>query len=1112
MNNKILENLDLFRKIKARDDFKVSILRIHIISVLLFFILIIIESLFYLQPENRYPVVLYCMSIYSSMIIYAVLKYFFHYNNFFNNSSNESISRLIGDNFLNIKDKLINAYQLENKLDKNNKVEYELSIYAINQIKKELNLLAVSFNRNKIKILLNRLYFSLSIFIIILFNDHTFSGINRLLNPQKVFDISLPFELLNITEDSLTFDGKNKKVSIAAIGEIPDSIILNYIIDEKINSIKINHIDEVFNYTFRNVQSDITWWANLYSNSIFSSWDNIKSKVDTITVIKRPIISNLDFRIIPPSYTKLSSYNHPPNISSINFPAGSNIIINGSSNKSLNNAKLITDHDTLFLKVNQNNFFGELTLMESSKGIITCADNIFNQESNPITYTFNADYDSYPTLSVIQPELEFELDESNIINLNIQVSDDYGISKVWVDYMIIRPSYIQFVDTNKYTYELSQFNKDVKVQSINDFWNIQNIKLSPEDEIHFTINVSDNNIFSPNITKSKKIIGRYPTIEDLFKQMENYEEDVNQHNEELVSNIDEVQDMVNEIKLDLLKSNELSWEDKQELDKTIGEMENVFSEIENIQEAIQKIEDEAEKNNLISDELIQKYDQFQDLLTQIITPDLLEAIEKIQNLTQEMNLDELLNELNNFEESLNEFEEQIDRFIDMFEQAIAEQKIDEIIKKLESMLNQQTEISDQLNKEDISFKDLSSKERRIEEEYKNLQDVLEDAMESSEKSSKSTSDMINKLINSQLNQETNKKIKEARESLAKEDKEKSKENSEKSNENLSEMLEKSQEIQKNFQNETVNEMINEFISVVNSILNISKYQDELSSFSNGIRSNSPILPTIAKKQNRIRLQNQQLMKQILDLSRKTFYITPPIIRALGQSSLAMDKSISHLEQKKTSPALKEQSKIIDGLNETAYLLLDAMENMRSSGSASGFESFMDQLGELSDKQKGINESTMQLPQLGSNGQQSMMQQLMNQQQALKEGLEQLLSNMPGAENTGLGQANKEMEEVINDFKREQVDRKTKERQQRILSRMLDSQKSLTKKDFSNNRKSESNTENIIYDSPSGLPENKGQRDLLLINAMERALQEGHPNEYQELIKLYFYNLQKDVND
>lgn len=78
--------------------------------------------------------------------------------------------------------------------------------------------------------------------------------------------------------------------------------------------------------------------------------------------------------------------------------------------------------------------------------------------------------------------------------------------------------------------------------------------------------------------------------------------------------------------------------------------------------------------------------------------------------------------------------------------------------------------------------------------------------------------------------------------------------------------------------------------------------------------------------------------------------------------------------------------------------------------------------------------------------------------------------------------------------------------------MLDSQKSLTKKDFSNNRKSESYSGNILRESPTQLSDDKGQNELLLINAMESALKEGHSNEYQELIKLYFYNLQKDDSD
>ena len=140
----------------------------------------------------------------------------------------------------------------------------------------------------------------------------------------------------------------------------------------------------------------------------------------------------------------------------------------------------------------------------------------------------------------------------------------------------------------------------------------------------------------------------------------------------------------------------------------------------------------------------------------------------------------------------------------------------------------------------------------------------------------------------------------------------------------------------------------------------------------------------------------------------------------------------------------------------------------------------------------------------------MMQQLQKQQEQLKKQLEELLSDNPSQESGGLSKAQDDMEKVIDDFRKRQIDRRTQERQQRILSRMLDSQKSLTQKDFSEKRKSKSAGE-IIYSGPSGLPEDRGERKMLLINAMESALQEGHSREYQNMMKKYFRTLQHEKN-
>ena len=69
-----------------------------------------------MQPENRYVLVTYILSAQIIACFYIIIKYYLNYKNLFNNSSNKSIARLIGNKFSNIKDKLINAYELENNL------------------------------------------------------------------------------------------------------------------------------------------------------------------------------------------------------------------------------------------------------------------------------------------------------------------------------------------------------------------------------------------------------------------------------------------------------------------------------------------------------------------------------------------------------------------------------------------------------------------------------------------------------------------------------------------------------------------------------------------------------------------------------------------------------------------------------------------------------------------------------------------------------------------------------------------------------------------------------------------------------------------------------------
>ena len=94
------------------------------------------------------------------------------------------------------------------------------------------------------------------------------------------------------------------------------------------------------------------------------------------------------------------------------------------------------------------------------------------------------------------------------------------------------------------------------------------------------------------------------------------------------------------------------------------------------------------------------------------------------------------------------------------------------------------------------------------------------------------------------------------------------------------------------------------------------------------------------------------------------------------------------------------------------------------------------------------------------------------------------------------------------FKNKRINRETIERQEQILSRMLDNQKSLTKKDYSNKRKSKTGND-FMYNGDTSLDLESIDKNYLIINAMESAMDEGYSNEYNKIIRNYFLNLQND---
>ena len=101
----------------------------------------------------------------------------------------------------------------------------------------------------------------------------------------------------------------------------------------------------------------------------------------------------------------------------------------------------------------------------------------------------------------------------------------------------------------------------------------------------------------------------------------------------------------------------------------------------------------------------------------------------------------------------------------------------------------------------------------------------------------------------------------------------------------------------------------------------------------------------------------------------------------------------------------------------------------------------------------------------------------------------------------------EMQEVISDMRQKGISPETIQRQERILSRLLEAQRSVNERDKDQSRESKS-AENIKHDAPRELDLNSDDARRALRDEMLRSSGGGYSKDYQVLIRKYLEKLEK----
>ncbi|HEX2869165.1 MAG TPA: DUF4175 family protein [Ignavibacteriales bacterium] len=1121
MNSYYKEILNRFDKLSKREYLNLGLTGLAftlIAAVSLFLFLSLLEWAGNFSSAVRTALFLLFLIVSFGSFGYFFLYPFSKYFNIFSRPDYNETARKIGNFFPSIKDELLNAMQLIEVKDNGGGKYYSqnLADAAFRQVylkTKSVNFNeAVSFTKTK---KMFRYLSAVVLFAAILFT--AFSSLRaasyRLTNFSSEFIPPARFTFDVKPGDQEVTKGEDVKIRIKVFGQKPKNVSLavKYVEQAEFSERDL-HPDSSGTYYFEipAVRSSFTYYV---------SAEEVQSRQFNITVVDKPIIRAMDVTVTPPAYSREQTVEQKDNGNVTSLP-GSQIRFDILSTKDLKGARLVfTDSTEAPLSVSGKNASGTYRIKKDVNYSIQLTDLDGHNNDNPISFSIKALTDNYPVIEFITPNKDVTLSEDDRVPLLLRISDDFGFTRLLVHYRL-SASKVQKPSDEFQTLEIP-IQRGTKEQDVNYIWNLSPLKLKAQDVVTYYIEVFDNdNVSGPKSAKTALFNVRVPSLDALFHQADNTQESAEKKLTETLTEAQKLKDNLEKMSQDLKQDKkDITWQEKERLDKALQKFDELEHKVDEVRKDMAKMQNDMQQNNLLSKETLQKYMELQNLFQQLSSEEMKKAMEKFQQALQQMNRDNVQQNMEQMKFDEDMFKKSIERTLKLLKRTQVEQKMDEILKRTEDLTKRAEDLKQETQKSNLNDnnqkQDLSEKQKDMSDDLKDLEKKMDDLKEKMQEFEDMPKDKMKQAQEEFDKQQNDQMSQQAQENIQQGQKQQAQQKQQNLAQNMKQMKKKMQQMQQQMQQQNQRQAFNEMRKILDNLLTLSKEQEALKNQTQKMDPGSQQLNENAKKQSSLQSGMDKIMGQLGKLSQKTFAISPELGQALGKAQLGMRQSMSDLQMRNGSSAADKQKSTMSALNESAEILKHTMENMlNGQGSGSGMMSMMQQLQKMGQQQMNLNNMTQQLNQGSlSLQQQAQMQRLAQQQEMIRKSLEELNreSKMSGESKklpANLDNVLKEMQEVVSDMKTEKLNDEVIQKQERILSKLLDAQKSINDRDFEKERESTSGKE-IAQKSPAELNLQKSHNRLK--DELMRAVQEGYSKDYENLIRKYYESLQQDTS-
>ncbi len=1100
--------------------------------VLCFLIFALTEYFFFFGTGVRKMLFYSFIGLAGASLIYWVAMPIIHYFRLGKIISHEQAAEIIGSHFGDVKDKLINILQLNRQADSSS--SRELIIASIEQKTEEIAPVpfqsAIDFKKNRrylpyalppLLILLGLLIGAPS-----LIKEPT----NRIIRNNLEFEPEAPFAF-NISISNLEVPQyEDFTLNVDILGDfLPEQAFVDvggfqYRMKKESN--------DSYSYIFNNVQEDQTFYLTA---------EGVSSKAYTLKVLKKPNI--LDFRVDLdyPAYLGRTDESLA-NVGDLVIPQGTKIdwIIQSINTDDLT-IKIAEEEVLDANRLTDDTYTFNKRIFKNSPYKLIVGNDLLPR-ADSVSYVISVIPDLYPSISLKQFQ---DSTNQKLLYLVGDASDDYGLKRITFNYQITNKGVSK---GDLMTLELD--NPTSKQTAFDHIFNIQELQLSPGDEVSYYFEAWDNDgINGSKSSRSSLLKFAQPTKKEFQEKEDANEEEIKQALERSKKEAQDIKQDFKSLREKMLQEKSIDWQMKKELEDLLQRQEALENELDDAKNKFEENLKNQQEFAEIPEETLEKQEKLQELFEELADEETKELMQKIQELLEELKKDQALEMMENMEMNEEELEMELERLKELFKQLEFERDMKQEIDNLMELAEEQQELAEETEAQTIEEEQQDGEQQdgeqqdgeqqdgeqqdnaqSLEEQQEDINEAFEDikkALEDLQKQNEQLQQQKDMEDSEQQMQDIQQDLNQSMEQLQQQQNKKASKSQKNASQKMQQMAQQMQQQMQQGEMEQMQEDMAAMRQLLENLISLSFEQEALIETFNRTHTSTPKYTDLVQQQHKLEDDFHLIEDSLQALSQRVYQIESFVLEKVSDIKNHMGKSLKLLEDRKKAQAGDNQQRTMKNVNDLALMFSESMDQMQQqmaammSGSQMctkpGNSNPQDGQGnvpmdKISEGQQQLNGDMQKMKEGLKNGMSEGTSKEFAQMAAKQAALRKALRDIQKAKQSQ-GQGSKELEEILQQMDRIETDlvnkRLTNEmltRQQDILTRLLESERAEREREYENKR--ESNTaEDTEPTLPPSVEEYIKQREAQIepFKTVSPALKPY----YKELVEEYYKSLKEN---